>query len=96
MILQIRPTAFHHFVAGDREFDQAESAKNLVKPMAIERREGLLIVGKVLGNLVHLRCLIHRTADEEDLFSHWFPPPALSKAPHNKVMSIIAMKAPLA
>jgi hypothetical protein len=39
----------------------------------------------VLGNLVHLGCLIHRTADEEDPFSHSHPPPSLITGPQNKV-----------
>jgi hypothetical protein len=43
----------------DREFDQPESAKNFVNAVAVERRKGMVVVGKVLGNLVHLGCLIH-------------------------------------
>jgi len=42
----------------------------------------------VLGNLVHLGCLIHRTADEEDPFSHSRLPPSLIIRPHNKVNKI--------
>jgi hypothetical protein len=71
MILQKRPTAFHHPVACYREFDQPEPSKNLVKAVAIVGREGMLVIGKVPGNLDHLGCLIHRTTDEEDPFSHW-------------------------
>jgi hypothetical protein len=85
MIPQIRPTASHHLVTRDGELDQPESSKNFVKAVAVVRREGMLVVEKVLGNLVHLGCLIHRTADEEDPFAHSPPPPALSKGPHNKV-----------
>ncbi|MFO8085138.1 MAG: hypothetical protein R6U27_12560, partial [Desulfobacterales bacterium] len=70
MILQIHPTASNHLITCNREFGQPESSKNLVKAVAVVRREGMLVVGKVLGNLVHLSCLIHRTADEEDPFSH--------------------------
>jgi hypothetical protein len=70
MILQVRPAALHHLVTCDREFSQPESSENLVKAIAVERREGLIVVGKVLGNLVHLGRLIHRTAYEEDPFSH--------------------------
>jgi hypothetical protein len=37
----------------------------------------MLVIGKMLGNLVHLGCLIHRTADEEDPFFHSRPLPSL-------------------
>jgi hypothetical protein len=37
----------------------------------------MLVIGKVLGNLVHLGCLIHRAADEEDPFFHSRPLPSL-------------------
>jgi hypothetical protein len=47
----------------------------------------MLVVGKVLGNLVHLGCLIHRTADEEDPFSHSRLPPPLT-GPHHKMNRI--------
>jgi hypothetical protein len=87
MILQVGPTASHHFVACDRELDQPESSKNLVKAVAVVGREGMFVVEKVLGNLVHLGCLIHRTADEEDPFSH-SRPPSLITGPHNKVNKI--------
>jgi hypothetical protein len=30
----------------------------------------VLILGKVLGYLMHLGCLIHRTTDKKDSFSH--------------------------
>jgi hypothetical protein len=73
LTLQIRPTALRHPVSGDREFDQPDPSQNLVKTVAVERREGMLVVGKMFGNLVHLGCLIHRTADEEDPFSHSRP-----------------------
>jgi hypothetical protein len=88
MIPQIRPTAPHHLVTRDGELEQPESSKNLVKAVAVVRREGMLVVGKVLGNLVHLGCLIHRTADEEDPFSHSRPPRSLITGPHNKVNKI--------
>ncbi len=85
MILQICPAASRGFVACDRELGQPESSKHLVKAVAVERREGMRVVGKVLGNLVHLGCLIHRTADEEDPFSHSLPPQSLLKVSNNKV-----------
>lgn len=70
MVLQVCPAAFRHFVPGNREFDQAESAQRLVKPVAVKRRKELLVAGQVHGNLVHLRGLIHRTADEKNPFAH--------------------------
>jgi len=85
MILQICPTAARRLVSCDRELDQPESPKNFVKAVAVVRGEGTLVVGKVLGNLVHLGSLIHRTADEEDPFSHSRPPPSLITGPHHKV-----------
>src|SRR6266849_1469884 len=34
----------------------------------------MLVLGEVLGDLVHLGCLIHRTANEEDPSSQWSQP----------------------
>jgi hypothetical protein len=70
MILQIRPASPGQLVTYDSELHQPESSKNLVKTIAVVGREGVLILRKVLGYLMHLGCLIHRTTYEEDSLSH--------------------------
>ena len=74
MILQIAPAASRQLVPRDRELDQPESSKNLDRAVAVVGREGMLVLGEVLGDLVHLGRLIHRTANEEDPSSHWSQP----------------------
>ena len=54
--------------ADDREFEEAEPAHRFLHAVAIERRECLTVLGQVAGDLVHLRGLVHRTADEQDAF----------------------------
>ena len=74
MILKIPPAASRHFVPCDCELDQPESSKNLVKAVHVIGREGVLVLAKLLGDLMHLGRLIHRTTYKEYPFSHPAPP----------------------
>jgi hypothetical protein len=68
--LKISPASFRQFVACDRELGQPEFAKNFVKAVNIEGRKGVRVLAKMLGNLMHLGRLIHRTTDKEYPFFH--------------------------
>ena len=74
MTLQIAPAASRQLVPRDRELDQPEPSKKLDGAVAVVGREGLLVLGEMLGDLVHLGRLIHRAADEEDPFAQWSQP----------------------
>src|SRR5271170_1580788 len=52
--------------ADDREFQQPQSPHRLLHAVAIERRECLLVSGQVARDLMHLRRLIHRSANEQN------------------------------
>ena len=66
LVLQIPLAALRELVADDREFQQLHAPHHFMHTVAVIGRERLLVLGQMPRDLVHLRGLIHRAADEED------------------------------
>ena len=58
------PLAPYQQRAETGQAQQPQPAEQLVPPVAVEGREGVFVIREMPGDLVHLRGLIHRTANE--------------------------------
>src|SRR5262249_3646958 len=69
MVAQIVEAAPTELVAADRVFERADVPENLEIEVPVVRREDVRVLRELPGDLVHLRRLIDRSADEQDLLS---------------------------
>ena len=63
---QVLVAALRELGADDRELQAFQPPHRLQHAVTVERRERLLVLGQVARDLMHLRRLIHRAANEQD------------------------------
>jgi len=85
--LQILPASPGEFVADDGELQQLHPPHQFECAVAVIGRERLLVLGQMVRDLVHLRGLVHRAADEEDALGH-----SQASSPH-RVLNVPAVNA---
>src|SRR5262249_13188918 len=66
MRLEVRKAARPQLEADGRHLHQPPAAEEIEQPVAIVGREEVIVLGQLARNLVHLRGVVERSADEED------------------------------
>ncbi len=74
VVPQILMAALRELVADDREFQKHHAPHRFMDTVAVIRRERLPVLRQMPRDLVHLRGLVHRAANEEDPLGHGHVP----------------------